>query len=155
MGCNDLKNVRNKLSGNSSYTSANFYEDHCEDCGLLVQEREIETCSSLWEFPKVGLGTYNLYRNMKISMGLIFLVGLLYSVINLIVNIRQIIELNATLDGQTYLVIFLNTIQILNLSSNTTLLAVIGISVFLLLLTFIIWWLTLFIINCLSKKYER
>lgn len=88
-------------------------------------------------------------------MGLIFILGLVYSVINLIVNIRQIIELNVTLNGQTYLVVLLNSVQILNLSSNITLLTVIGVSVYLLLLTVVIWWMALFIIACLSTKYER
>ena len=53
----------------------------------------------MWEFPKVGLGSYNLYRNMKIVMAMIFILGLIYSVINLIVNIRIVIEAATVLTG--------------------------------------------------------
>lgn len=45
--------------------------------------------------------------------------------------------------------------QILNFSANSALQAALSISGFLLLITVIVWWVTIIVISCLSSKYER
>ena len=39
LGYNDLKQIKNKLLGESTYTHSAFREDRCEDCNLILQER--------------------------------------------------------------------------------------------------------------------
>lgn len=70
----------------------------------------------------MGLGTYNFYKNMKIIMGMLFILGIIYSIINLVVNINYItIESGEVADGTTYPAYFVNIAQILNFSTNSAL----------------------------------
>jgi predicted Zn-ribbon and HTH transcriptional regulator len=87
LGYNDLKHIKNKLRGDCSYTSSHFHPDYCQDCGLLIQQREISTCSSLWEFPKAGIATYHLYKDIKVTLGFLFLLSAIYTILNLYANI--------------------------------------------------------------------
>lgn len=48
LGYYDLKNIKNKYTGQAGYMASHSYLDYCEDCKLVLQDKEISTCSSLW-----------------------------------------------------------------------------------------------------------
>ena len=87
---------------------------------------------------------------------MLFILGIIYCIINLVVNIKYITtDTTSSVTGTTYPALFVNVAQILNSSVNSALQTALNVSGFLLLITVIVWWLTIIVTTCLSSKYER
>lgn len=92
---------------------------------------------------------------MKLIMGMLLILGIVYSIINITVNVTYINTSGGIVTGETYPALFINVAQILNFSANAGLEVALNLSGFLLLITVFIWWIMIIIITCLSSKYER
>jgi len=87
-------------------------------------------------------------------MGFLFLLGVIFSIIELYVNI-VITRETLNMDGENFPIFFSNAAQTLNPSSNSTLQFVLSISGFILIVVIMVWWVTIFIVQCISQKYQR
>ena len=154
LGYNDLKHIKNKLHGESTYTSSTFHSDVCQDCGLILQEKQISLCSSVWEFPKAGLATFNIFKNMKLIMGLLFILGAIFGIVSLYVNIVGTKQ-SLTIDNQNFPIFFSNWVVAKNFTTNGAAELFLSIAGFLLILVVIVWWISIFVVMCLSQKYQR
>lgn len=91
---------------------------------------------------------------MKTIMGMLFFLGIIYSIVNLYANITYVNSLGQV-TGDTFPVYFMNLVQILNVSTDTSISLLMIVSAFLLIITVIVWWFLMFVILCISQKYER
>ena len=99
------------------------------------------------------MATFSLFREMKLIMGMLFLLGVVFCIISLYVNI---VATNDSLDYQiNNLPIFLSNWTLVNNTNNSTASTLLSLSPFLLILTVTTWWLWMFIHLCLSQKYHR
>lgn len=46
-------------------------------------------CCGVWEFPKAGLSTYHYFETIKIMAGLVFIMGVFFSIASLYINIQD------------------------------------------------------------------
>ena len=85
-------------------------------------------CSAIWEFPKAGLVTYLLFRDMKVIMTMLFFLGALFSIVSLYININIIstlassgTTLNLTLDLESFPRFISNEFKVTYFTSSTAL----------------------------------
>jgi hypothetical protein len=119
-------------------------------------------CSAIWEFPKAGVATYLLFRNIKVIMIMLFFLGALFSIVSLYININIIstvaasgTNLTLALDLNSLPVFISNGFKITFSTSNSVILILLLLETVLLILVIIVWWFTRFVIECVSQKYIR
>jgi hypothetical protein len=119
-------------------------------------------CSAIWEFPKAGLATYLLFRNMKVIMTMLFFLGALFSIVSLYININIIstitssgTTLTLTLDLNSLPVFISNGLKVTYSSSTSVILILLLLETVLLILVILVWWFTRFVVDCVSQKYTR
>jgi len=120
-------------------------------------------CSAIWEFPKAGVATYLLFRNMKVIMTMLFFLGALFSIVSLYININIIsivasssgMNLTLTFDLNTLSIFISNGFKITFSSSYSVLLILLLLETVLLILVILVWWFTRFVVECISQKYIR
>lgn len=121
-----------------------FKTEHCDDCGLRVQEQPIPVCRSFDTFPNIGIATYLLFSTIRSLSILILILGLIYSSYALYVNITEpssALSLSNLPSKISYASIFLNY------SSNSSLKFALEMEGWLLVGVIGVWMVSLLLIN--------
>jgi hypothetical protein len=90
LGCSDIYSSSKQVTNESVVSMEHEHKrDHCEDCGLLVQEQDIPVCTAFHKFPKVGIAAYLLFENLKSIILMVLVLGAIYSSYALYINITE------------------------------------------------------------------
>ena len=124
----------------------------CKDCGLVIQTEEIPICTSLQQFPKVGIATFLCFQNVKNLLVLLVLLAAMYCGYSLSANIN---ETSTTLDSSNFpkKLSFASIVQ--NLNKNNSLYDTMQTEGWLIFGTVGLWWLAIFVIRYYEIKQER
>lgn len=124
LGNFDLRQVINKQNNATQFHTSVHQPEKCEDCGLIVQEKEIPVCASLWEFPKAGPATFYLFDDIKHLAWMVFLLGVVFSIFALYTSI---VEPTESFSAATFPRKVSYIPKMLYASSNTVLTVLLGV----------------------------